>query len=107
MSPYHYRLDWLLWFAAMGSPRDYPWAVHLVAKLLDADPATLDLLATDPFHGVAPRHVRVDLYRYSFAPRAAKVWWERSRIGPWLPPLARDDQELEDFLRAQGWLPAS
>jgi hypothetical protein len=106
MSPYHYRLDWLLWFAAMGSPRDYPWAVHLVAKLLDADPATLALLAGDPFHGTAPRHVRVDLYRYSFAPRAAKVWWERSRIGPWLPPLARDDQELQDFLRAEGWLAA-
>ena len=34
MSPYHHRLDWLLWFAAMGSPRDYPWAVHLVWKLL-------------------------------------------------------------------------
>jgi hypothetical protein len=106
MSPYHYRLDWLLWFAAMGSPRDYPWAVHLVAKLLEADPATLSLLASDPFHGTAPRHVRVDLYRYSFAPRAAQVWWERTRIGPWLPPLARDDQELQDFLRAEGWLAA-
>src|SRR5581483_11695181 len=22
MSPYHYRLDWLLWFAAMGTPRE-------------------------------------------------------------------------------------
>ena len=37
MSPYHYRLDWLLWFAAMGEPREYPWAVHLTWKLLEAD----------------------------------------------------------------------
>ena len=70
MSPYHYRLDWLLWFAAMGSPRDYPWAVHLVWKLLDADPAALGLLADDPFHGVPPRYVRVELYRYR-SPRSA------------------------------------
>jgi len=106
MSPYHYRLDWLLWFAAMGTPRDYPWAVHLVDKLLEADPATLDLLTTDPFHGAAPRHVRVDLYRYSFAPSGSKVWWERTRLGPWLPPLERDNPELKDFLRTEGWLPA-
>src|SRR5205814_7150172 len=59
MSPYHYRIDCLLWFAAMGSPREYPWAVHLVWNLLAADPATLSLLADDPFHGVPPRYVRV------------------------------------------------
>lgn len=105
MSPYHYRLDWLLWFAAMGSPRDYPWAVHLVAKLLEADPATLGLFGADPFHGAPPRHIRVDLYRYSFAPRGSKVWWERTRLGPWLPPLERDNQELQDFLHNEGWSP--
>jgi Lipase maturation factor len=105
MSPYHYRLDWLMWFAAMGSPREYPWTVHLVWKLLAADPATLDLLATDPFAGAPPRHVRVELYRYSFAPRGSQVWWQRTRIGPWLPPLAPDDSQLLDFLRREGWLP--
>ena len=81
MSPYHYRLDWLLWFAAMGAPRDYPWAVHLAWKLLEADPTTLGLLATDPFGGAPPRHVRVDRYRYRFAPRGAGVWWQRERLG--------------------------
>ena len=71
MSPYHYRLDWLLWFAAMGGPRDYPWAVHLTWKLLQADPAVLKLIATDPFRGAPPRFLRVELYRYRFAPRGA------------------------------------
>jgi hypothetical protein len=104
MSPYHYRLDWLLWFAAMGSPRDYPFALHLVWDLLAADPGALALLADDPFHGVPPRHVRVDLYRYTLAPLGAKVWWQRTRLGPWLPPLARDDLDLQSYLRAEGWL---
>jgi hypothetical protein len=104
MSPYHYRLDWLLWFAAMGSPREYPWTLHLVWDLLVADPGALGLLADDPFHGVPPRYVRVDLYRYAFAPLGGKVWWQRTRIGPWLPPLSRDNADLRSYLRHEGWL---
>jgi hypothetical protein len=104
MSPYHYRLDWLLWFAAMGSPRDYPWALHLVGKLLVADPAALSLLADDPFHGMPPRYVRVDLYRYKLEPIGSKGCWRRARLGPWIPPVARDDVGLWSYLRQQGWL---
>jgi hypothetical protein len=104
MSPYHYRLDWLLWFAAMGSPREYPWAVHLVWQLLCADPGALGLLAEDPFHGRPPRHIRVDLYRYTLTPLGEKVWWRRTRLGEWLPPLERDNAELRDFLINEGWL---
>jgi lipase maturation factor len=103
MSPYHRRLDWLLWFAAMGSPRQYPWAVHLVAKLLEGDPDVLALFAWDPFAGAPPRHVRVELYRYQLARPGAAASWERTRIGPWLPPLARDDADLQEFLRRKGW----
>jgi hypothetical protein len=104
MSPYHRRLDWLLWFAAMGTPREYPWAVHLVAKLLEGDPDVLALFAWDPFAGTPPRHVRVELYRYALAKPSAPVWWERTRTGSWLPPLALDDPALQEFLRRKGWL---
>jgi len=103
MSPYHRRLDWLLWFAAMGSPREYPWAVNLVAKLLDGDRDVLGLFAWDPFAGVPPRHVRVELYRYRFARPGAPTRWERERLGPWLPPLSRDDPALREVLRREGW----
>jgi hypothetical protein len=105
MSPYHYRLDWLIWFAAMGDPGEYPWAVHLVARLLEGDRATLDLLARDPFAGAPPRHLRVELYRYRLAPLRAAPTWQRTRLGEWLPPLARDDPRLQGFLRRQGWAP--
>ena len=87
----------------MGTPRQYPWAVHLVAKLLDGDPDVLSLFAWDPFAGVPPRRVRIDLYRYQLAPPRADVHWMRTYLGPWLPPLARDDAELQDFLRRKGW----
>src|SRR5262245_57274923 len=104
MSPYHYRLDWLLWFAAMRRPRDYPWAVHLAWKLLAADPTARGLIARDPFGGAPPRHIRVDLYRYKFAPRGANVWWTRERVDTWLRPVSRDNEELQIYLRRQGWL---
>jgi hypothetical protein len=104
MSPYHRRLDWLIWFAAMGSPAHYPWTINLVWKLLHADRGTLGLLAGDPFGGQRPRFVRATLYRYRLAPRGSPVWWQREELGPWLPPLSADSQELREFLNQQGWL---
>ena len=88
----------------MGGPRDYPWAVHLTWKLLQADPAVLTLIAKDPFRGAPPRFLRVELYRYRFAPRGAPAWWTRERVAAWLPPVSRDNEELQIYLRRQGWL---
>ena len=39
IAPYHLRLDWLMWFAAMGSYSEHPWFVHFVGKLLEGDGA--------------------------------------------------------------------
>jgi Lipase maturation factor len=104
MSPYHYRVDWQIWFAAMTQPDQAPWTLHLVWKLLHADKGTLSLLAGDPFAGDAPRFIRATLYRYRFAPLGHKAWWEREELGPWLPPLSADDPRLRRFLKAYGWL---
>lgn len=105
ITPYHYRLDWLMWFAAMSSPERYPWTVHLVWKLLHDDPGALSLLASNPFPEEPPRYVRARLFRYEFAPfdDPASAWWRRSEVGPWLPPLSVDDPRLLSFLDAYGW----
>jgi Lipase maturation factor len=106
VAPWQWRLDWQIWFAAMTSPDEAPWTVHLVWKLLHDDPGTLSLLANDPFPGTPPRYVRALLYRYRFAPPDAPggVWWERTLLGTWLPPLSADDPRLRRFLAAHGWL---
>ena len=106
ISPYHYRLDWQIWFAAMSSPKRYPWTVHFVWKLLQGDPGTLGLLAHNPFPDGPPRWVRVVRYRYEFArgAEAAGRWWSRSEPQPWLPPLRATDPRLRGFLVDQGWL---
>ena len=52
VAPYHLRLDWLMWFAAMLPVYDYlehPWFIILIQKLLQNDSSTLSLLAGNPF----------------------------------------------------------
>ena len=68
-APYHLRLDWLMWFLPLGRSLE-DWFAALLVRLLEADAATLRLLAADPFEGAAPRWVRVVSYRYEFAGRA-------------------------------------
>jgi hypothetical protein len=91
-APYHLRLDWLMWFAAMSSPMYHPWFVPLVVKLLEADPATLRLLRTDPFAGARPRFIRATLYLYRFTTprerRESRAWWVRSRVDEYLQPVS-------------------
>jgi hypothetical protein len=106
VAPYQPRLDWAIWFAAMSTPDAYPWTLHLVWKLLHADPGALQLLAANPFPREPPRWVRAEYYRYEFAPSGdpSGAWWKRERIGGWLPPLAANDLRLRRLLVARGWL---
>ena len=106
ISPYHLRLDWQIWFAAMATPDEYPWTVHFVWKLLHNNPATLTLMETNPFPDAPPRHIRAVLYRYRFTrpDEADGSWWKRERLGLWLPPLSADHPQLKRFVADQGWL---
>jgi len=106
ITPYHYRLDWLMWFAAMSTPDRHPWSVHLVWKLLHGDRGAQSLLANNPFPERPPRFIRAQLYRYAFAPsgEADGAYWRRELLGAWLPPLSTDDSRLREFVASRGWL---
>jgi len=92
IAPYHLRLDWLMWFAAMASPDEHPWFVAFVVKLLEGDPATLGLLRTNPFPGDPPHFVRALYYRYRFTTpderRLSGDWWTRELEGVYFGPVA-------------------
>ncbi|MCM8794353.1 MAG: lipase maturation factor family protein [Candidatus Omnitrophica bacterium] len=96
IAPYHLRLDWLLWFAAMGSVRQYPWLLRLAERLLEGDPATLRLLAGNPFPDVPPKYIRMRYYLYRFTTpeerKATGHWWKRELKGEYLPPVALKDR---------------
>src|SRR5579859_1735035 len=94
VTPYHYRLDWQMWFAgndaARGEiPENEPWLVHLVWQLLEGDASPRRLLARDPFPDAPPRWIRAGVWRYRFsASRADGAWWERQRVGEYLEPVS-------------------
>ncbi|HEY8041607.1 MAG TPA: lipase maturation factor family protein, partial [Polyangiaceae bacterium] len=109
VTPYHYRLDWQMWFVGNDAAREEPieqepWLVHLVWQLLSGDPSPRSLLARDPFQGAPPRWIRAGLWRYRFtASRAAGAWWERERVGEYLPPVSLETEPLREYIERFGW----
>ena len=104
VAPYQPRIDWQIWFAAMASPREYPWTFHFIWKLLHNDSGTLSLIANNPFPDKPPHYIRARLYRYQFAAPGEKGWWHRELIDEWLPPLSVDDPDFRRILTAMDWL---
>jgi hypothetical protein len=91
IAPYHLRLDWLMWFAAMSpAPRDR-WFSELVTRLLEGDRAVVGLLASNPFPDAPPRYLRARYYRYTFTTpderRRTGLWWRRVLLGDFLAPV--------------------
>ncbi|OEV03862.1 lipase maturation factor family protein [Streptomyces oceani] len=96
-APYHLRLDWQLWFAALAPARSLGWLSGLVSRLLTNDPATLRLLRDNPFPTEPPAYVRVSLYRYRYTTRRERretgEWWHRVWVRELLPPVGRDARD--------------
>ncbi|OWK57889.1 Lipase maturation factor 1 [Lonchura striata] len=107
ISPYHYRLDWLMWFAAFQTYEQNEWIIHLAGKLLAQEEETLSLLATNPFAGRdPPRWIRGEHFKYKFSQPGGKhaadgKWWIRKRIGPYFPPV--NLQGLRKFFEDRNW----
>ncbi|PXX65277.1 lipase maturation factor [Nocardia tenerifensis] len=91
-APYHLRLDWLLWFAAISPAYARPWLLPFIERLLRNDRATLRLLRHNPFGETPPKYVRARLYEYRFTTRREllrdRVWWHRTLVSEYLPPLS-------------------
>ena len=92
VAPHLPRLDWQLWFAALGPWQDNPWVLNLMARLLQNEPAVLGLLKDNPFPGAPPRWVRALRYRYRFSTwaehRQDGSWWKRTLLGTYCGPLS-------------------
>lgn len=62
------------------------------------------LLATNPFSGQrAPSYVRASHYRYVYSKvgSVGGVWWERERIGEYMPPM--DVKMVKVIYKQFGW----
>ncbi|OBG64759.1 MULTISPECIES: lipase maturation factor family protein [unclassified Mycobacterium] len=91
-APYHLRLDWLMWFAAISPAYAQPWLTPFLQRLLCNDRPTLRLLRRNPFPDAPPRYVRALLYEYRFTTpaelRRERAWWHRTLIGGYVRPMA-------------------
>jgi hypothetical protein len=103
VSPYHYKLDWQMWFAAMSSYNYHPWILNLVAKLLDGNQGVLNLMGKNPFSEKPPKFIRASLYEYHYTKPGSKDWWQRDYLREYLPPLSLEDPAFVELLKREGW----
>jgi hypothetical protein len=103
-APYHLRLDWLMWFAALSPGYAEPWFSALVHRLLEGNQHVSRLLRRNPFAEEPPRLVRALLYRYRFTTRSERAqshdWWVRELVGEFLPPVTLRRSQSRDASRA-------
>jgi hypothetical protein len=95
VAPFHPRLDWQLWFAALSPGQNLGWLERLAEGLRAGTPEVLALLGHDPFPGKPPQYVRAALYDYRFSTpeqrRGTGAWWVRTLEGTFvLAPGAAD-----------------
>ena len=92
VAPLQPRLDWQMWFAALGDYNSNPWFVSLIHRLLQGSPDILALLAYNPFPDAPPTYIRAQLYQYQFTDLAEHnstgAWWKRKLVGAYLPALS-------------------
>jgi lipase maturation factor 1 len=99
-APYQPRFDWNLWFASLGTYRDYPFVTNTEVRLLGNDKDVLALFAGNPFANAPPHQVRAMLWQYWFTgleeKRATGNWWRRELLGLYAPVLRMDaDGKIE------------
>jgi hypothetical protein len=92
VEPFHPRLDWQMWFAALGNYQSAPWILNFLERLLDGSPQVLGLLDRNPFPNAPPRYIRAQVYDYRFTtPEERKVtgeWWQREWKGAYVPEVS-------------------
>jgi hypothetical protein len=96
VAPHQPRLDWQMWFAALGNWQRNPWFVGFCKRLLEGSEPVLELLDENPFADGAPKYLRAVLYNYRFTTleerQSTGDWWHRERRGLYLGPIS-----LESF----------
>ncbi|MFL6351213.1 MAG: lipase maturation factor family protein [Bryobacteraceae bacterium] len=91
VAPHQPRLDWQMWFAALGDYQENEWVGGLMYRLMQGEPSVIGLMNPPPFPK-PPRYMRALLYDYSFTTpddraRTGAVW-QRRLLRTWFGPVA-------------------
>uniref|UniRef100_A0A8D3DPE7 Lipase maturation factor n=1 Tax=Scophthalmus maximus TaxID=52904 RepID=A0A8D3DPE7_SCOMX len=108
VTPHQPRLDWQMWFAALGPHTQAPWFTSLMYSLLQGKKDVIELIQTDvsqyPFHQQPPAYLRAHRYRYWFTqPKAdGSRWWRRVYDEEFYPTVHLGNTFLESMLDQHG-----
>uniref|UniRef100_H3A1K9 Lipase maturation factor n=1 Tax=Latimeria chalumnae TaxID=7897 RepID=H3A1K9_LATCH len=111
VAPHQPRLDWQMWFAALGHHSHSPWFTSFVYRLLQGKKEVMHLVQTDeskyPFSLQPPTYIRAQLYKYWFTEldksrEMGPHWWRRQHVEEFYPTVSLGDSTLETMLQQYG-----
>ncbi|XP_051512091.1 lipase maturation factor 2a [Myxocyprinus asiaticus] len=111
VAPHQPRLDWQMWFAALGPHTQSPWFSSLLNRLLQGKRDVIRLVQTDktqyPFSKQPPAYLRAHRYKYWFTePKEdgsyPQRWWRRVYVEEFYPIVHLGDSYLEHMLVQHG-----
>mmetsp|Transcript_16336 Transcript_16336/g.19964 ORF Transcript_16336/g.19964 Transcript_16336/m.19964 type:complete len:283 (-) Transcript_16336:13-861(-) len=123
VAPHQPRLDWQMWFAALGSYHHNPWFINLIHKILIKCQPVVQLL-DEPILVKGDDElsaIRAKLYHYDFTSMVDhgfdkdndnnndtstinnNQWWTRSFDREYLPSIEVHNSSVESFLSAYGF----
>ncbi len=93
VAPHQPRVDWQMWFAALGNFRENIWLQNLMVRIFENSPEVMPFFSVNPFENEPPRFLRARLYKYEFT-RPGEIltegkWWKRELISEYSPVLRR------------------
>ena len=124
VAPHQPRLDWQMWFAALGTYNHNTWLINLVYRLLKGEPEVWGLVddglrrrerypggwgasgaeaGRDDGSAWAPTMIRGVRYAYRFvlADSDERTYWKKTFMDEYLPALSLDNQSLMNYVRSQ------
>lgn len=89
VAPHQPRLDWQMWFAALGRCEDNKWFINFCLRLLQDSKEVKSLIKNNPFPKKPPKYIRTLVYDYDFADFKTQKekghWWKRELRGGYCP----------------------
>ncbi|CAG0897510.1 unnamed protein product [Cyprideis torosa] len=102
-APHQPRLDWQMWFAALGDYTHNPWLISFLYRLLEGRPEVVKLLDEDryPFSVEPPVQIKVSQFRYHYSDNNVKdgSWWKREGATNYLQPISLKTENVVEFLK--------
>uniref|UniRef100_UPI00398E70FB lipase maturation factor 2a n=1 Tax=Pristiophorus japonicus TaxID=55135 RepID=UPI00398E70FB len=111
VAPHQPRLDWQMWFVALGDHRNSPWFTSFIYRLLQGKTDVIRLVQVDEtkyaFSTKPPTYIRAQLYKYWYTIHSTDSvlndWWTRQHVREFFPSVALGDPNLESLLHEYGF----